>query len=63
MINLTITAHDGHLYELTGRHSQPQSSAAQLYRNDPYLTQRLIARLPIETNIWLQILNRIGLRS
>ena len=63
MINLTITAHDGHLYELTSRHSQPQSSAAQLYRNDPYLTQRLIARLPIETNTWLQILNRIGLRS
>jgi hypothetical protein len=62
VINLTITAHDGHLYELIGRHSQPQSSAAQLYRNDPYLTQRLIARLPIELNTWLQILNRLGLR-
>lgn len=62
MINLTITAHDGHLYELVGRHSQPQSSAARLYRNDPYLTQRLIARLPLEPDTWLQVLNRLGLR-
>jgi hypothetical protein len=62
VINLTITAHDGHLYELIGRHSQSQSSAARLYRNDPYLTQRLIARLPLEPDTWLQILNRLGLR-
>ncbi len=62
MINLTISAHDGHLYELTSRYSQPQSSAAQIYRNDPYLTQRLIARFPIDPNTWLRILSQLGLR-
>lgn len=62
MINLTINAHDGNVYELTSRHSQPQSSAAQIYRNDPYLIQRLIARLPIESHTWISILARIGQR-
>ncbi len=62
MINLTISAHDGHLYELTSRYSQPQSSAAQIYRNDPYLTQRLIARFPVDPNTWLRILSQLGLR-
>lgn len=60
MINLTINAHDGNLYEITSRHSQPQSSAAQIYRNDHYLTQRLIARLPVEPDTWTQVLARIG---
>lgn len=60
MINLTINAHDGNLYEITSRHSQPQSSAAQIFRSDAYLTQRLIARLPIEPDTWTQVLARIG---
>ncbi|HTF97301.1 MAG TPA: RHS repeat-associated core domain-containing protein [Cellvibrio sp.] len=62
MINLTINAHDGNLYELTSRYSQPQSSAAQPYRNDPYLIERLIARLPIEVETWLRILGVINHR-
>lgn len=58
MINLTIKAFDGQSYELTSRSGKPKSSAAQLYRNDPYLTQRFVARLPIEPRVWLQILQR-----
>ncbi len=61
MINLTIKAFDGQNYELTGRSGQPKSSSAQLYRNDPYLTQRFVARLPIEPRIWLQILQHTSL--
>ena len=62
MINLTINAHDGQLYELTDRYSQARASSAHIYRNDTYLTQRLIARLPIEPNRWLHLLAQIGHR-
>lgn len=62
MINLTINAYDCNLYELTSRHSQPQSSAAQIYRNDLYLIMRLIARLPVEPNTWIQLLAQLGQR-
>lgn len=62
MINLTINAHDGNLYELTSRYNQPHSSAARIHRTDAYSTQRLIARLPIEADTWLQLLARINSR-
>ncbi|MDZ7924257.1 MAG: hypothetical protein U5M23_09365 [Marinagarivorans sp.] len=62
MINLTINANDGNLYELTDRDGQPQASSAQIYRDDPYLTQSLIARLPIEPERWLRLLAQVGQR-
>lgn len=62
MINLTIHARNGHLYELTSRYNQPQSSAAQRYTNDIYLTERTISFLSIEPETWLQILARINCR-
>ena len=63
MINLTIKALDGHLYEITGRYNPSQSSSAQLIQHDPYLTQRLIARLLVDTHTWLQVLAQVDLRS
>lgn len=62
MINLTIHARNGHLYELTSRYNQPQSSAAQRYTNTSYLTERTIAYLSLEPETWLQILARINCR-
>lgn len=63
MINLTIKALDGHLYEITGRYNPSSSSSAQLIQHDPYLTQRLIARLLVDTPTWLQVLAQVDLRS
>jgi hypothetical protein len=62
VINLIIHAQDGYLYELTSRYSQPQSSAAQIYRTDASLVQSLIARLSIEPESWLRILACINQR-
>ncbi len=62
MINLTINAHDGHLYEITSRYNQPQASAARIHRADAFTTQSLIARLSIEPDTWVQILARINNR-
>lgn len=62
MINLTINAHNGHLYEITSRYDQPQASAARIHRADAFSTQSLIARLPIEPDTWVQILARINNR-
>ncbi len=62
MINLTINAHDGNLYELTSRYNQPQASAARIHRSDIHSTQSLIARLSVEPDAWLQILARINYR-
>lgn len=62
MINLTINAHDGHLYEITSRYNQPQASAARTHRADAFTTQSLIARLSIEPDTWVQILARVNNR-
>ncbi len=62
MINLTINAHDGNLYELTSRYNQPQASAARIHRADIHSTQSLIARMAVEPDAWLGILARINHR-
>lgn len=60
MINLTIRAHDGHLYKITSRHYKSRPSSARIYRSDPQLTRELISRLPIEPDTWIRALNRTG---
>lgn len=59
MVNIVIQDYTGQAYELTGRTRSPRSSSAQAYSSDSYSTFRLVARLPVGLQQWLQILGSV----
>ncbi|EIK43921.1 hypothetical protein O59_003002 [Cellvibrio sp. BR] len=62
MINLVIKDYTGQAYELAGRATLPRASSAKPYSSDSYSTFRVVARLPVAPDQWMQILNRVHQR-
>lgn len=62
MINLVIKDYTGQAYELAGRATLPSASSAKPYSSDSYSTFRVVARLPVAPDQWMQILNRVHQR-
>ncbi|OZY87153.1 hypothetical protein CBP51_09245 [Cellvibrio mixtus] len=59
MVNIVIQDYTGQAYELTGRTRSPRSSSAQAYSSDSYSIFRLVARLPVGLQQWVQILGSV----
>lgn len=62
MINLVIKDYTGQAYELAGRATLPRASSAKPYSSDSYSTFRVVARLPVAPDQWMQVLNRVHQR-